>query len=101
MVEKIDSYLNYVAENWMKENELAIERGLRTEITEDFIKSLKTVFQEHYIEVPEEKYDVLDEMQNEIELKGKLNEQIEQPLISKVKTKQCCDRKTSQRRLKI
>ena len=67
MVEKIDSYLNYVAENWMKENELAIERGLRTEITEDFIKSLKTVFQEHYIEVPEEKYDVLDEMQNEIE----------------------------------
>ena len=78
MVEKIDSYLNYVAENWMKENELAIERGLRTEITEDFIKSLKTVFQEHYIEVPEEKYDVLDEMQNEIEeLKGKLNEQIE------------------------
>ena len=55
-----------------------IERGLRTEITEDFIKSLKTVFQEHYIEVPEEKYDVLDEMQNEIEsLKGKLNEQIE------------------------
>ena len=78
MVEKIDSYLNYVAENWMKENELAIERGLRTEITEDFIKSLKTVFQEHYIEVPEEKYDVLDEMQNEIEeLKGKLNEQID------------------------
>lgn len=78
MVEKIDSYLNYVAENWMKENELAIERGLRTEITEDFIKSLKVVFQEHYIEVPEEKYDVLDEMQTEIEaLKGKLNEQIE------------------------
>lgn len=78
MVEKIDSYLNYVAENWMKENELAIERGLRTEITEDFIKSLKQVFTEHYIEVPEEKYDVLGEMESEIEdLKSKLNESIE------------------------
>lgn len=78
MVEKIDAYLNYVSENWMKENELAIERGLRTEITEDFIKSLKTVFTEHYIEVPEEKYDVLGEMQTEIEeLKGKLNESID------------------------
>lgn len=78
MVEKIDAYLNYVSENWMKENELAIERGIRTEITEDFIKSLKTVFTEHYIEVPEEKYDVLGEMQTEIEeLKGKLNESIE------------------------
>jgi|11BtaG_2_1085332.scaffolds.fasta_scaffold00512_16 hypothetical protein len=78
MVEKIDAYLNYVSENWMKENELAIERGIRTEITEDFIKSLKTVFTEHYIEVPEEKYDVLGEMQAQIEeLKGKLNESIE------------------------
>jgi hypothetical protein len=78
MVEKVDQYLNYVAENWMKENELAIERGLRTEITEDFIKSLQVVFKEHYIEVPEEKYDVLGEMEQQIEeLKGKLNEQIE------------------------
>ena len=95
MVEKIDSYLNYVAENWMKENELAIERGLRTEITEDFIKSLKTVFQEHYIEVPEEKYDVLDEMQNEIEEISRVNStnRLKLLLNSKVKTKQCCDRK--------
>tara|TARA_Y100000004_G_scaffold97524_1_gene109197 strand:- start:733 stop:1977 length:1245 start_codon:yes stop_codon:yes gene_type:complete len=78
MVGKIDQYLNYVAENWMKENELAIERGLRTEITEDFIKSLKTVFAEHYIEVPQDKYDVLGEMQDEIEeLKKKLNESVE------------------------
>lgn len=78
MVEKVDQYLNYVAENWMKENELAIERGLRTEITEDFIKSLQVVFKEHYIEVPEEKYDVLGEMEQQIdELKGKLNEQME------------------------
>ena len=78
MVGKIDQYLNYVAENWMKENELAIERGLRTEITEDFIKSLKNVFAEHYIEVPQDKYDVLGEMQDEIEeLKKKLNESVE------------------------
>ena len=62
----------------MKENELAIERGLRTEITEDFIKSLKQVFAEHYIEVPQDKYDVLGEMQDEIEsLKKKLNESVE------------------------
>ena len=78
MVGKIDQYLNYVAENWMKENELAIERGLRTEITEDFIKSLKQVFAEHYIEVPQDTYDVLGEMQDEIEsLKKKLNESVE------------------------
>ena len=77
MVEKIDSYLAYVAENWMKENELAIERGLRTEITEDFISGLKTLFAEHYIEVPAEKYDVLGEMQTQIdELKEKLDESI-------------------------
>jgi hypothetical protein len=79
MVQKIDGYLNYVAENWMKENELAIERGLRNEITESFVGSLKTVFAEHYIEVPEEKYDVLGEMQSEIEsLKAKLDESVEE-----------------------
>ena len=75
MVQKIDGYLNYVAENWMKENELAIERGLRNEITESFVGSLKQVFAEHYIDIPEEKYDVLGEMQSEIEsLKEKLDE---------------------------
>ena len=79
MVQKIDGYLNYVAENWMKENELAIERGLRNEITESFVGSLKEVFAEHYIEVPQEKYDVLGEMQGEIEsLKAKLNESTEE-----------------------
>jgi len=75
MVQKIDGYLNYVAENWMKENELAIERGLRNEITESFVGSLKEVFAEHYIDIPEEKYDVLGEMQSELEsLKEKLDE---------------------------
>lgn len=79
MVQKIDGYLNYVAENWMKENELAIERGLRNEITESFVGSLKEVFAEHYIEVPQEKYDVLGEMQSEIEsLKAKLDESTEE-----------------------
>lgn len=78
MVEKIDGYLSYVAENWMKENELAVEHGLRTEITEDFIKGMQTLFAEHYIEVPTEKYDVLGEMQAEIDsLKSKLDESVE------------------------
>ena len=58
MVEKVDSYLNYVVEEWMKENELAVERGIRTEIAEDFITGLKGLFKEHYIDVPEEKYNV-------------------------------------------
>ena len=78
MVEKVDSYLNYVVEEWMKENELAVERGIRTEIAEDFITGLKSLFKEHYIDVPEEKYNVLEDLTNQSkELEGKLNEQIE------------------------
>ena len=78
MVEKVDSYLNYVVEEWMKENELAVERGIRTEIAEDFITGLKGLFKEHYIDVPEEKYDVLDDLTNQVkDLEDKLNEQIE------------------------
>ena len=78
MVEKVDSYLNYVVEEWMKENELAVERGIRTEIAEDFITGLKSLFKEHYIDVPEEKYNVLDDLTNQTkELESKLNEQIE------------------------
>ncbi len=78
MVAKVDSYLNYVVEEWMKENELAVERGIRTEIAEDFITGLKGLFKEHYIEVPEEKYNVLEDLTNQVkDLEGKLNEQIE------------------------
>ena len=78
MVEKVDSYLNYVVEEWMKENELAVERGIRTEIAEDFITGLKSLFKEHYIDVPEEKYNVLDDLTNQTkDLEAKLNEQIE------------------------
>lgn len=77
IVEKIDSYLNYVVENWMKENELALENGLRTEIAEDFMAGLKNLFKEHYIEVPEEKYDVIGELQAKAEtLESKLDEAI-------------------------
>ena len=78
MVEKVDSYLNYVVEEWMKENELAVERGIRTEIAEDFITGLKGLFKEHYIDVPEEKYNVLDDLTCQVkDLESKLNEQIE------------------------
>ena len=78
MTEKVDSYLNYVVEEWMKENELAVERGIRTEIAEDFITGLKGLFKEHYIDVPEEKYNVLDDLTNQNKkLEDKLNEQIE------------------------
>lgn len=75
LVNKIDSYLSYVAEQWVEQNAVAIEEGLRAEITEDFIAGLKVLFKEHYIEVPEEKYDVLGEMQAKIdELTNKVNE---------------------------
>jgi hypothetical protein len=78
MVENIDKYLSYVTENWMAENQIAIESGIRTEVTESFIKGLQQVFSEHYIEVPEEKYDVMTEMQTQIdELTAKLDEQVE------------------------
>lgn len=78
IVEKVDSYLNYVVENWMEENQLAIENGLRTEIAEDFITGLKVLFKEHYIEVPEEKYDVIGELQSKVEdLEENLDVQLE------------------------
>ena len=78
MVENIDKYLSYVTENWMSENQIAIESGIRTEVTESFIKGLQQVFSEHYIEVPEEKYDVMSEMQNQIDnLASRLDEEVE------------------------
>ena len=75
---KVDSYLNYVVEEWTKENELAIERGLKGEIAEDFIAGLKQLFEDHYIDVPDEKYDVLEAQSEKIEeLEGRLNEEIQ------------------------
>ncbi len=77
--EKVDTYLNYVVEEWMKENELAIERGLKGEIAEDFISGLKTLFEDHYVDIPDEKYDVLEAQSEKIsELENKLNESIQQ-----------------------
>ena len=78
LVEKVDSYLAYVVEEWMKENELAIERGIKGEIAEDFISGLKKLFEEHYISVPDEKYDVLEDQASKIDsLQKKLDEEIE------------------------
>jgi len=78
MVENIDKYLGYVTENWMTDNQIAIESGIRTEVTESFIKGLQQVFTEHYIDVPEEKYDVMTEMQQQIDsLTAKLDEEVE------------------------
>jgi len=78
LTEKVDTYLNYVVEEWMKENELAIERGLKGEIAEDFISGLKQLFEDHYVDVPDEKYAVLEAQSEKIsELEGKINEMME------------------------
>jgi hypothetical protein len=77
LLEKVDSYLAYVVEEWMKENELALERGIKGEIAEDFISGLKKLFEEHYINVPDEKYDVLEDQASKIDsLQTKLDEEI-------------------------
>ena len=84
LTEKVDSYMNYVVEEWMKENELAIERGLKGEIAEDFISGLKQLFEDHYVDVPDEKYDVLGAQSEKIsELEGRINEMMEEQIQSK------------------
>jgi len=76
--EKVDQYLDYVVEEWMQENELAIERGLKGEIAEDFISGLKQLFEDHYIDVPDERYDILEAQSDRIsELEGQLNSVME------------------------
>ncbi len=77
LTEKVDGYLTYIVEEWMKENELAIERGIRTELVEDFMSGLKTLFTEHYIDLPEEKVDMVDDLFTKVEdLEGQLDEEI-------------------------
>ena len=77
LVEKVDSYLSYVVEEWMKENEIALDRGIKGEIAEDFISGLKKLFEDHYIDVPDEKYNVLEDQASKIEdLEKKLNEEV-------------------------
>jgi hypothetical protein len=84
LTEKVDSYMNYVVEEWMKENELAIERGLKGEIAEDFISGLKQLFEDHYVDVPDEKYDVLEAQSEKIsELEGRINEMMEEQIQTK------------------
>tara|TARA_A100001201_G_scaffold141519_1_gene137182 strand:- start:214 stop:1293 length:1080 start_codon:yes stop_codon:yes gene_type:complete len=81
LVEKVDNYLNYVVENWMKENKLAIQSGLRTEIAEGFMNNLKDLFTESYIEVPESKVDLVDDLSDQVaELEEQLNKQTEQSM---------------------
>ena len=76
--ERVDSYLEYVADEWFTENSLAIEQGLKAELTESFIQGMKGLFEDHYVEIPEDKYDVLDSMVEKLdEMETKLNEQIE------------------------
>ena len=78
LTEKVDDYLSYVVEQWMGENQIAIESGLRAELTEDFIGGLRNLFAEHYIDVPAEKVDLVDELAGKVEeLESKLNEEIE------------------------
>lgn len=78
LVEQVDGYLGYIAEQWIAQNELALEHGIKSEIVESFITGMKGLFEEHYIDVPEEKYDVLGEMETKISaLEAKLNEQVE------------------------
>ena len=78
LVNKVDSYLNYVSEEWVKENKLAIEKGIRTELTEGFLVGLKNLFTEHYITIPEEKVDVVDDLFTKVEgLEEQLNGQIQ------------------------
>jgi len=77
LVNRVDSFLGYVAEEWVKENELAIERGLKSELTENFIQGLKGLFEDHYVEVPDDKLDVVDELASKIEeVEAKLNEEV-------------------------
>ena len=76
--DRLDSYLEYVADEWVSENELAIEHGLKTEMTESFLTGMKSLFEDHYVTIPEEKYDVIESMVDKLdEMEGKLNEQID------------------------
>mgnify|MGYP001407398408 CR=1 FL=1 len=78
LTERVDSYLEYVADEWLQENQLSVEEGLKTEMTESFLTGMKNLFEEHYVTIPEDKYDVLESMVNKLdEMEGKLNEQLE------------------------
>jgi hypothetical protein len=78
LTERVDSYLEYVADEWFQENALAVEHGLKTEMTESFLQGMKSLFEDHYVTIPEDRYDVIESMVDKLdEMEGKLNEQIE------------------------
>ena len=78
LIERVDSYLEYVADEWLQENALQVERGIRTEMTESFLEGMRGLFEEHYVSIPEDKYDVVESMVDKLdEMESKLNEQIE------------------------
>jgi hypothetical protein len=78
LTERVDSYLEYVADEWIQENALAVEHGLKTEMTESFLQGMKSLFEDHYVTIPEDRYDVIESMVDKLdEMEGKLNEQIE------------------------
>ncbi len=82
MTERVDSYLEYVSSEWLEENQLSVEEGLKAEMSESFLSGMKTLFEEHYVSIPEEKYDVLESMVNKLdEMEGKLNEQIDRNVV--------------------
>jgi len=97
LVEQVDGYLGYVAEQWIEQNELALERGMKSEILEGFVEGLKGLFEQHYIDVPEERFDVLGQMEEKVEeLEDKLNEQVKknieaQKVISEHQRKEILD----------
>ena len=97
LTEKTDGYLNYVVEEWMKENELAVEKGIRSELVEDFMSGLKNLFTEHYIDIPEEKVDLVDDLFEKVEdLEQKLDESIN----ANVETKQELSKYKKQEKLR-
>jgi len=78
LVDRVDAYLEYVADEWISENAIAIEHGLKTEMTESFLQGMKSLFEDHYVTIPEDRYDVIESMVDKLdEMEGKLNEQIE------------------------
>ena len=93
LASKLDEYLSYVVENWMKENQVAIDAGIRTDVTESFMVGLKKLFEDHYVTMPEESYDLVEGLNNKVDdLEGKLNEQIEKSIeLSKGLIKAQCE----------
>jgi hypothetical protein len=84
LTDRVDAYLEYVAEEWVIENQLSVEQGLKTEMTESFLTGMRSLFEDHYVSIPEEKYDVLNSMVNKLdEMEDKLNEQIERNIALK------------------